>query len=301
MGNSSSSDAEFTRKSSSEDVVAKYGDRAIGKHVVVTGFFLCLFPYPVFLFIFLKSFSGGNGGLGFETARVLALKGAIVTIGCRSEKNGTEAVAKILKDIPDAKISFLLLDLGSFSSIRKFASDYKASGKPLNILINNAGVMACPKTLTSEGLEMQFGTNHIGHFLLTNELLDLIKSSGTTAEPARIINLSSIGQYYFSPPMGIRLDDLKAEQSYDQWERYGSSKLANILFTKQLHRLMSEASAPVISVSVHPGVINETNLGRHLDLANALNISGKLLFKGPGAMYEFFSGDTKNIKQGICV
>lgn len=231
----------------------------------------------------------------------MALKGAVVTIGCRSEKNGAEAVAKILAETPEARVSFLQLDLGNFASIRKFAAAYKATGNPLNILINNAGVMACPRTLTSEGLEMQFGTNHIGHFLLTNELMDLIKASGTAEEPSRIVNLSSLGQYYFSPPMGIRLDDLKAERSYDQWERYGSSKLANILFTKQLSRMFSEQHAPVIAVSVHPGVINETNLGRHIDFGNAMNITGKILFKGPTAMYEFFAGDTKNIKQGTYI
>jgi NAD(P)-dependent dehydrogenase (short-subunit alcohol dehydrogenase family) len=229
---------------------------------------------------------------------VLSLRGAHVVIACRSEKNGSEAVAKITKDIPDAKVSFMQLDLGSFPSIRKFAADYKALNIPLHILINNAGVMACPLTRTSEGLEMQFGTNHIGHFLLTTELLDLIKSSGVPEYPARIINLSSVGQYYFAPPHGMRLDDLGAEKHYDQWERYGSSKLANILFTKHLQALFAAENANVVAVSVHPGVIGETNLSRHLDLRSILNIIGQVAPKGVGALYSFLAADNKNIKQG---
>lgn len=230
----------------------------------------------------------------------MAQKGANVVIACRSEKNGTEAVGKLQRDVPDGKVSFMQLDLGSFASIRKFAADYKALNQPLHILINNAGVMACPLARTSEGLEMQFGTNHIGHFLLTTELLDLIKASGTVEQPARIVNLSSVGQYYFAPSMGMRLDDLGAEKGYDQWERYGSSKLANILFTKQLHAQFAAEKAPVVAVSVHPGVIGETNLTRHLDLSSMLNIVGQVMPKGPSAMFNFFAGDSKNIKQGIC-
>ena len=236
-----------------------------------------------------------------DCARVLALKGSNVIIACRSEQKGAEAVAELKKLQPDGSVEFMKLDLGSFSSIRKFASDYKASKKPLHILLNNAGVMACPLTLTAEGLEMQFGTNHIGHFLLTNELMDVIKSSGTREQPSRIINLSSVGQYYFAPSMGVRLDDLKAESSYDIWERYGSSKLANILFTKQLQKKFTAEKAAVVAVSVHPGVISETNLARYLDLPSVINITSKIAPLGLGAMYSFFLGDTKNIKQGECL
>jgi NAD(P)-dependent dehydrogenase (short-subunit alcohol dehydrogenase family) len=221
-----------------------------------------------------------------------------VVIACRSEKNGTEAVEKLKKDQPEAQVTFMQLDLGNFASIRKFVADYKATKKPLHILVNNAGVMACPRALTSDGLELQFGTNHIGHFLLTTELLDVIKASGTAGQPARIINLSSIAQYFFAPSEGMRLDDLKAEKGYDQWDRYGSSKLANNLFTKYLHRQFIAEKANVIAVSVHPGVINETNLGRHMDLFTMLSITGKLAMKGPGAMYALMAGENKNIKQG---
>lgn len=280
MGNSASNDdntSDLNSKSTSDQVAENYGSFAEGKFAVVTG---------------------GNGGLGLETARVLASKGSNVVIACRSLKNGEEAVAKLLAENPEAKVSAMQLDLGSFSSIRQFASDYKASGKPLHLLINNAGVMACPRTLTSEGLEMQFGTNYVGHFLLTTLLLDVIKASGTAAVPARIINLSSIAQFYFSPAIGMRLDDLNGEQTYDAWERYGSSKLATILFTKQLHTLLSQENAPVVTVSVHPGVISETNLTRHMDLASTLNILSKIAPRGLGTMYSFMVADSKTIKQG---
>lgn len=207
-------------------------------------------------------------------------------------------MSTLVQENPNAKVSFMLLDLGSFSSIRKFASDYLDSGKPLHLLINNAGVMACPKTMTAEGLEMQFGTNHIGHFLLTTLLLNLIKSSGTETDPARIVSLSSIGQFFFAPTMGIRLDDLNAEKSYDTWERYGSSKLATILFTKQLQKMFAEENAPVVAVTVHPGVINGTHLIRHVDVVSTISVMSKVIPLGLKAFYSFVAGDSKSIGQG---
>lgn len=123
--------------------------------------------------------------------------------------------------------------------------------------------MACPLSFTSDGLETQFGVNHIGHFLLTTELWDVIKRSGTPQDKARVINLSSVGNYVYAPDEGIRLDDLKGERHYNIFERYGASKLANILFTKELNRRIEAERANVVTVSVHPGVIAETNLMRH--------------------------------------
>ena len=210
-----------------------------------------------------STFTGANSGIGLETARILAKSGSVVTIASRSAKNGDEAVASIKAEFPQSTVSAMVLDLSSFASIRKFAADYKATKKPLHILINNAGVMACPKTITPEGLEMQFGTNHIGHFLLTTLLLDLIKSSGSVAVPSRIVNVSSDANY-FAPAVGIHFDDLTADKSYSRVERYGSSKLANILFTRELQRRLSEEAAPVVVVSLHPGIIGDTNLQRYI-------------------------------------
>ncbi len=181
---------KYNAETTGEEIMADFGTFAKDKHIIVTG---------------------ANVGLGFETSRLLAKDGAIVTIACRSVADGTNTVKKIKDEFPDSRVSFLHpLDLGSFASVRAFASAYKAAGNPLHVLINNAGVMACPKTLTSDGLEMQFGVNHIGHYLLTKELLDVLKSSGTAASPSRVINLSSRGHFMFAPQdVGIRFDDLQ--------------------------------------------------------------------------------------------
>ena len=190
MGSAASCKApsKYGHKTSSDVIMQDFGVYADGKHVIVTG---------------------SNSGLGFETARSLAKSGAIVTIACRSEQNGLEAVAKIKTEVVGAQVSFLPLDLASLSSVRTFAMEYKSLGKPLHFLVNNAGVMACPKTSTADGLEMQFGVNHIGHFLLTNELLDLLKSSGTVSNPSRVVTLSSYAPFVFAPSVGIRMDDLR--------------------------------------------------------------------------------------------
>ncbi len=180
----------FNFHSTSDEVMETFGEHAKGRHVIVTG---------------------ANVGLGLETARSLAKAGATVTVASRSKTLGEAAVQSIKAEIPEASISFSELDLGSFASIRSFANVYKASGNPLHVLINNAGVMACPHSKTVEGLEMQFGVNHIGHFLLTTELLELLKASGTAATPSRVVNLSSLGQYLVRLPEGgnpIRFDDL---------------------------------------------------------------------------------------------
>lgn len=190
MGSGASLDAslKYGSQTSSDAIMKDFGISADGKYAVVTG---------------------SNSGLGFETARSLAKYGAIVIIACRSKKNGDEAVAKIKGEIAGAQVSFLQLDLASLTSVRAFTREYKASRKPLHFLVNNAGVMACPKAFTSDGLEMQFGVNHIGHFLLTIELLDLLQSSGTESDPSRVVTLSSYAPFLFAPSVGIRIDDLK--------------------------------------------------------------------------------------------
>ena len=195
MGSSPSQiQTKYSKNTTSDDIMRDFGQHATGKHVIVTG---------------------ANCGLGFETAISLARYGAIVTIACRSKTTGEAAISKIKAEIPSADVSLLLLDLGNFASIRAFVASYKATGKPLNLLINNAGVMACPKSFTSNGLETQFGVNHVGHFLLTTELLDVLKRSGTADAPSRVVNLSSIAQWFFAPPCAIRFDDL---QGWSVWD-----------------------------------------------------------------------------------
>ncbi len=186
---SESTCTKYNAETTSDEIMSDFGSAARGKYVIVTG---------------------SNCGLGLETARSLAKYGAIVVVACRSEVNGKSAVESIKNEIPDAQVIFMQLELASFDSIRKFVEAYKATGFPLYLLINNAGVMACPKSFTADGLETQFGVNHIGHFLLTTELLNLLKESGTTASPARIINLSSRAHFRFAPAdIGIRMDDLR--------------------------------------------------------------------------------------------
>jgi retinol dehydrogenase-12 len=158
----------------------------------------------------------------------------------------------------------MILDLAYLPSVDTFVNEYKATKKSLHLLINNAGIMACPYGLTKDGFEMQFGVNHLGHFSLTMKLLPIIKSSSTAENPARIVCVSSIANYVFSPAEGIRLDDLKGETYYDPWERYGSSKLANVLFAKELNRRLRAENSSVQVFSLHPGSSSETNLGRHM-------------------------------------
>ncbi len=168
---------KYTEDTQSEEILTNFGSNAQGKHAIVTG---------------------SNVGLGLQTAKYLAQHGAKVTIACRNVVAGNEAVADIKSEFPDAAVSFLQLDLGSLSSVRAFTQAYKASGNPIHLLINNAGIMACPLSYTSDGLETQFGVNHIGHFLLTTELLDVIKRSGSAESPSRIINVSSGAQGMFA-------------------------------------------------------------------------------------------------------
>eukprot|EP01034_Spumella_vulgaris_P034814 gene34814-42935_t len=278
MGSAASQNSEkYSAKSSSDDIMKDFGHQAQGRHFIVTG---------------------ANIGLGFETARSLAAHGGIVTLACRSKKLGDEAVAAIKKEIPDANVSLILLDLGNFASIRSFASSYKLTNKPLHVMINNAAVMDIPKTFTSDGLEMQFGVNHIGHFLLTTELLDVLKRSGTAKQPSRVVNVSSIGNWVMAPVCGIRFDDLKGEHHYSSADRYGSAKLANILFTKELNQRCAAEGTHVISVSLHPGIIYNTGLARSANLSSAWESLSRL-YARKGAMNQIFFGELKkNPKQG---
>ncbi len=215
----------------------------------------------------------------------------------RSVSNGEEAVAKIKEKHPEADVTTMQLDLSSFKSIYAFAKAYTETKKPLNLLINNAGIMACPKAETSEGFESQFGVNHLGHFLLTTQLLPLLIASGTKSDPSRVVNLSSAANFLFSSADGIDFGDLNAEKSYNSWNRYGDSKLANILFAKELNRRMAEQNHPVISVALHPGVILATNLNQHASAGNMLTMLGAAW--NTSGSFSVLAGDTpKSIPAG---
>ncbi|KEO88514.1 short-chain dehydrogenase [Erythrobacter longus] len=202
--------------------------------------------------------TGGSSGLGQETARAMAAKGAHVVICARNPAQMEEAVAAIKAEVPDAKLDTLTCDLASLESIKAAGAEANKRFEKIDILINNAGVMACPKMDTADGFEMQFGTNHLGHFALTRHLMPLIEAGAGKAGGGRIVNLSSRG-HHIGP---ADLDDPNFETSeYSPWESYGRSKTANILFTRGLEDRF--AAKGIHAYAVHPGGI-QTNLGRHL-------------------------------------
>jgi NAD(P)-dependent dehydrogenase (short-subunit alcohol dehydrogenase family) len=201
--------------------------------------------------------TGANSGLGQETARAMAAKGAHVVMAGRDQAKLDEAVAAIRAELPDAMLDTITVDLGSLESIRASTSRARQRFAKIDILINNAGVMATPFTHTADGFEMQFGTNHLGHFALTGELLPLIEAG----DHKRIVNLSSRG-HHMGP---VHFDDPNfTHRTYDPWSSYGQSKTANVLFSVGIEQRY--AVLGIHAYAVHPGGI-ETNLGRHMTQA----------------------------------
>ncbi|KAL3690362.1 hypothetical protein R1sor_016671 [Riccia sorocarpa] len=221
--------------------------------------------------------TGGFKGIGVYTARTLASRGAHVIMAGRNMTDGTAAREAILKDFPQAKVDIMELDLASLDSVRAFAKEFSSKDLPLNILINNAGVMACPFQLSKDGYELQFATNHLGHFLLTNLLLDKLKATAeSTGIEGRIVNLSSAA-HMWTYRGGIRWGKINEEEGYHKWQAYGQSKLANICHAKELARRLKEEGANVTANSLHPGGIN-TDLHRHVGgiLGAAVRLVGLL-------------------------
>lgn len=198
--------------------------------------------------------TGASTGLGAETARALASRGAQVVMTARNMPRGEEVAQQIRESTGNDAVEVEELELGSMSSIRAFAGRFLAKHEALDILINNAGVMACPFEKTRDGFEMQFGTNHIGHFLMTC----LIAPALLKASPARVVALSSRGHMMSN----VLFDDVNFDNTpYDQWVSYGQSKTANILFAVELERRLGARG--VHAYAVHPGVIM-TDLSRHM-------------------------------------
>ena len=187
--------------------------------------------------------TGANTGLGFETARALAERGATVVLAVRDVEKGKQAAARIPGDVAVQE-----LDLTSLASVRSAAADLRAAYQRIDLLINNAGVMYTPKKTTRDGFELQFGTNHLGHFALTGLLLDrLLPVAGS-----RVVTVSSTGHRIRA---AIHFDDLQWERSYGRAAAYGQSKLANLMFTYELQRRLA-AHGPTVAVAAHPGVSN---------------------------------------------
>jgi NAD(P)-dependent dehydrogenase (short-subunit alcohol dehydrogenase family) len=189
--------------------------------------------------------TGANSGLGFVTARELARAGARVVLACRDQQRGADARDRIAAAVPGADIDLRALDLASLASVAEFAEGVRSSYDGLDLLVNNAGVMAIPRRETADGFEMQFGTNHLGHFALTGRLLPLLVGRAGS----RVVTVSSTAH----KGGRINFDDLMAQRRYRKWRVYSQSKLANLLFAFELQRRLEAAKAPTISVAAHPG------------------------------------------------
>ncbi|XP_008650990.1 retinol dehydrogenase 14 isoform X1 [Zea mays] len=226
-----------------------------------------------------QSHPGASSGIGAETARTLALRGAHVIMAVRSLPAAQAVKDAVLAQAPGAKLDVMELDLSSMASVRAFASQFIDRGLPLNILINNAGVMAIPFALSKDGIEMQFATNHVGHFLLTHLLLDTMKRTSHESNlEGRIVNVSSEG-HRLAYREGIRFDKINDESVYSSIGAYGQSKLANILHANELARRFEEDNVNITANSLHPGSII-TNLLRYHSILDVLHRTlGKLVLK----------------------
>ncbi len=208
--------------------------------------------------------TGANSGIGYETARVLAEHGAHVVLGCRNPAKAAEAVERIRAGTPDASLEVLDIDLADLDSVAAAATRIAASHARLDLLVNNAGVMAIPHATTAQGFEMQFGVNHLAAFALTGRLLGpLLATPGS-----RVVAVSSQGHR----PGRIHFEDLQSEQRYHPWRAYFQSKLANLLDTFELQRRLVAAAADTVAVAAHPGGAR-TNLG-HENPGGLLNTLG---------------------------
>lgn len=207
--------------------------------------------------------TGSSSGIGYETARVLAEKNATVIIAVRNLQKGKTATVKILGQHPNADVKVMELDLANLESVRKFAGEFKKNFDRLDLLINNAGVMMPPYSKTADGFELQFGTNHLGHFALTGLLFDLIK--GTPG--SRIVNVSSGAHNYGD----LEFDDLNWEKrSYKKMKAYADSKIANLYFTYELQKRVERNRGNPLVTAAHPGWTS-TELQRHAGLIRFLN------------------------------
>jgi len=199
--------------------------------------------------------TGANSGIGYQAARYLAGRGATVVLAARDAVKTKAAHDQLLGQVPEARLDTVALDLASLDSVRQAAIEIRARYPRLDLLINNAGVMMSPHGQTADGFELQLGTNHLGHFALTG----LVLPSLLDVDGSRVVTISSNGH-----KMGrINFTDLQSERRYNRVTAYAQSKLANLMFTYELQRRLTQAHAPTIAVAAHPGT-SDTNLVRHL-------------------------------------
>jgi NAD(P)-dependent dehydrogenase (short-subunit alcohol dehydrogenase family) len=241
--------------------------------------------------------TGANSGLGFEVSKKFAEKNAGVVMACRSVEKGLKAKEKILEEVSDATLEVMEIDLVSLDSVERFAEKFRDKFDRLDVLCNNAGIMAVPYGETENGFEKQFSVNHLGHFALTAHLIEILEETGNS----RVVTQSSIAHENGE----IDLENLNSEENYDRWEAYSRSKLANLLFAKELDRKLKENDWDVKSVACHPGVSN-TNLfnaeeSQHSYLSAKLMENGiKFLGQSPakGALPMLYAAASPEIKGG---
>lgn len=196
--------------------------------------------------------TGANVGIGYHTALHLAKLGMRVTLACRNQQKGECALEQIMTAVPRATVELSIVDLSSLESVRQFAHRTRNNTERIDLLVNNAAVMAIPtRMLSPDGNEMQFATNHLGHFALTGELFGLLSNSSTS----RVVSVSSLAHRYGK----LDFNDLQKERNYEGWEAYGATKLANLLFAFELDRRCRRRNIPIVSVACHPGV-SKTNI-----------------------------------------
>ncbi|KAM3857224.1 polyprenol dehydrogenase [Diretmus argenteus] len=222
--------------------------------------------------------TGGSRGMGFETARHLASLGMHVVIAGNEEEEGLAAVKKIHDEGSEGKAEFLFLDLASLKSVRQFSQEFKDRGLSLHVLVNNAGVMLVPERKTEDGFELHFGLNYLGHFLLTNLLLDVLKKSGKQDHCSRIVTMSSATHYGGT----LDMNDLQSRTCYSSHGAYSQSKLALVLFTYRLQEKLAAGGVPVTANAVDPGMVDTALYDNLCGVAQAAKKPlANLLFRTP--------------------
>lgn len=233
--------------------------------------------------------TGGNSGLGYESVKAFALKGATVILACRNLAKGEKAKNEILKTNPSGEIQVMQLDLANLTSVEAFAEKFASEHKQLDVLLNNAGIMATPNIKTDDGFEAQLGTNHLGHFALTGHLLPMLKGT----PQSRVVNVSSLAH------KGGKMDfnDLMFEKcrKFKPMRAYGQSKLANLLFTYELQRFFEANNIDCIAVAAHPGGSN-TRLANHFETNKFMEAVSKI---ARGAMQPAAKGALPQIRASV--
>jgi NAD(P)-dependent dehydrogenase (short-subunit alcohol dehydrogenase family) len=241
--------------------------------------------------------TGANSGLGLAAAGALAKAGATVVLACRNTEKGEAAMESIRAESPSATLELESLDLASLDSVRAFAERFGKAHDGLDLLINNAGVMAPPRRETADGFELQFGTNHLGHFALTGLLLGALEGR----DDARVVTISSTAHKFGR----IRFDNLQGQRRYFRWTAYGQSKLANVLFALELERRLRASGSNMKSLAAHPGY-SATNLQSAapplVDRA-VMAVTNRLLAQSAemGALPELYAATRLNLDGGLFI